>query len=358
MNDFLITIENSDSLKELFNKITENNVYNYWCDKNELEKIFSNKETEYSYLSFYFLSKFDKINELVNNGYILIFLKKPKILFGIIKAETVIIKNLLKNNYLEEEDLNYNNEIMNNRFILIDENKYNELLKQYKIIEIPKMFFVKFKHIYEFKFEISIKKFNEYIKNKYLETRENEFKYPKNLNNNAMTKSYNKNIIYNLQSFINNSFDYNSNLDKQESDIKSNLSLDNEKTNKNVGNLKFCIPVLWNYCDTFKKELDNLETNKKIKKFFILHYTNCSKCEINDNNYKLINLLDKKIVFNYLNSDFDINIFDKVIYSYKNTKNLLLFDDTDNLKLRKECINIIYCPKSKSIYKNCLFIIQ
>ena len=50
------------------------------------------------------------------------------------------------------------NEMINS----IDENKFNDLIKLYKIVEVPKMMFIKFKHMYKFKFEISIKKFNDF----------------------------------------------------------------------------------------------------------------------------------------------------------------------------------------------------
>jgi len=349
VDDFIIQIENSNTFKKYLKKITKDNIYCYWCEKDELEKISSNVELNCSFLSFFLSSKDDKIIELVNNGYIFIFLKNPKILYGIVKVESVIIKNLLKNNYLEEEDLDYNNEIINNKLILIDENKFNDLVKQYKIIEVPKMMFVKFKYMYKFKFEITLKKLNDFTNN-------SQYKYPRCVQNKEMIKCNYIDFLDNLINFIDDLKKQDGNINNDENTNNKNLLETNIKNNSL--NQKFCIPVLWNFCDSLKKKLNKLESNRKQKKFFVSHYNNCKICEINDNNSKFINLLNKDIVIKNINNPNDIKIFDLAIDSYKNLDNLKINEEMNNLNFEKGKINILQCSKSESEYKKCLLIIE
>jgi len=355
MNDnFLIPIDNLNEFKDNTIKIIENNIYYYWCDKDELEKISLCVESNYSHLACFFSSKLDKVDELVNGGIIFIFIKNPKILYGIIKVELVIMKTLLKNNYLEEDNTNYNNELLNNKSIIVNENIFLELIKQYKIIEVPKMFFIKFKHLYQFKYQISIKKFNEYIESQL------KFKYPINIQNKEMIKSWDNNFINNITNYIENlNIQYKNVLPSTckniNIDSSSNLSFN---LNPYIKNQKFCIPVLWNSCIDVKNKLNELKTNRKQKKFFISHYTNCINCEINDNNDNFLNIFNKNITIKYINEDSDIKIFDLMVNKYTNIDKLIITEEYDTLKFIKGNINIVYCPTSKTIYKDCLLIIE
>ena len=358
-SNFLIKINNLNELKANSIKITDNNIYCYWCNKNELEKICLGVELNYSHLSFFFSSKSDKVDELVN-GIILIFLKNPKILYGIIKVESLIIKNLIKNSYLEEDNTDYNNELLNNESIIVNENLFSELVKKYKIVEVPKMIFVKFKHLYEFTYEISIKKFNEYISS------QSEFKYPRCIQNKEMIKCWDKKFILNISNYIEQLNIQNKNISSandpdsdHDPDSDSNLNSDlNSDLNKNIKSQKFCIPVLWNSCDDIKNKLNELKTNHKQKKFFISHYTNCTNCEINDNNDKFLTFVNKDITIKYINENSDIKIFDLMVNKYKNIDKLTITEEYNTLKFKKGKINIVCCPKSKTIYNNCLFIIE
>lgn len=347
-NDFMVSIENSNLFKEYFNKITKKNIYFYWCDKEELEKISFGSRSNYSHISFFLSSKNDKIIELVNEGHIFIFLKNPKILYGVVKVESIIMKNLLKNNYLDEDDdINYADEITNNNLILIDEEKFNELVKKYKMVEVPKMSFVRFKNMYDFSYKIGIKKFNDFINGI-------EFKYPKYVQNKEMTKCEDKN-------FLNNLLNYLDNLDEQGKNNTYHTNLNqskNEIKNNNISYQRFCIPILWNYCDVIKNKLNNLDQDYRLKKLFFSHYANCPYCEKNDNNDKSINLLDQDIIIKLINNDSDIKIFDSIVSNYRNVENLLVSTVENDLQFQKGKINIIQCLKSKSIYNNSLFIIM
>jgi hypothetical protein len=369
--NFIIPIDDGDKFNKNLIKITNNNIYCYWCDKDELEKIFSNTNNNYSHLSFFFSSISDKVDELTNNGIVMIFLKNPKILYGFIKVEYVIIKNLTKNNYLEEDNFDYNNKLLNNDCVIIDENKFNNLLKQYKMVEVPKMFFIKFKCLYQFKYEISIKKFNDYINSNQFENI-TEFKYPKCVQNKEMIKSQDEKFIVVLSKYI----EYLNILDRTNTTATSTgtstsspatitTTTDFElSTSDNFDtdflNQKFCIPVLWNLCDEMKDILVNLITNKNQKKKFISHYKNCKNCEINDNNDKFVNLENKNITIKFINNEYDTKLFDLIIDKYKNIDNLIIREKNvfDKLNFTKGKINVIYCFKSKSIYKDCLFVIE
>lgn len=353
--DFLVTVNNLDI------NFTNSNVYFNWCDKNQLEKI-SNEIDEYHYIPCFFSSKSDKLLELVKDGYIFLFIKNPKVLYGFIKVENVLIKNLPEKNYLEDddEDDEYYKKLIANNKILINLDNYELIIKKNKIVEIPKMFLVKFKYLYQFKYEVGINKFNTFILDN-INSNYNELKYPKKVQNCETVKCNDKNFTLNLDKYIaylNNKdkIIIESNSDTSEISILSQMSINNTNSKLAFKSTQFCIPVLWNCCEFVKKALV-YQTIKPNKNMIYEHYHNCSECEIVDNNDKPINLKNKKIVIKNINNDSDLAVFDLLTQKYKNIDNLKI--DVKNIyEFDINKTNIISCSKSKNIYSKCLFIIE
>jgi len=361
MSDFLIQIIDSKSIKKNNINFDKKKIYCLWYDKNELEKILIGSQTNSninSYMSCFFSSTSDKLQELVGS-YVMIFLKNPKILYGFVKINSIILKDIKLKSYLEDYDEEYILEIKKNNSIQIDEVEFNNIIIKYKYVEVPKMFLIKYHHLYEFKHEISIKKFNEFNSNidvlnkkKYI-----EFKYPTKVQNKELIKCVDLNFTSNLMRYIDNLH----NKDK----IQINDEMPNNNMNKlhaNSKNLiknKFCIPVLWNCCECIKNMLI-YQTIKPNKKIILSHYLNCVDCEINDNNDKMINFEDKKkITIKNINEDSYFSIFESFVNSYKNIDlSYIENKNYDGFEIEKEKINIISCPKSSSIYSKCLFIIE
>jgi hypothetical protein len=369
-SNFLIQINNSMELEENNINLTNSNIYCYWCDKQELEKITLSSNDDYSHISCFLSSKEDKLTKLVNGGYILIFIKTPRILYGIVKVDSIIIKSFPEKNYLEDDDDEYKNDLINNKSIIINHDKYNELIKQYKMVEVPKMFILKFKYLYHFGYEIAIKKFNDSIKNNSI-----EFKYPCKVQNKEIIKCWNENFLTNFLNYLNHlnyqekillvSETETENENETETDLLSSNSLislsETNKTDetkiKSIDKKKFCIPVLWNGCDIIKNMLIKSKS-KPNKKIILEHYVNCIDCEINDNNNKLIELNNKKIVIKNINSSDDIKLFDFIVNKYNNIDNLNISNISSNIEFEKDNINIITCSKSQSVYNQCLFILE
>ena len=253
---------------------------------------------------------------------------------------------------------------------MIDNIEFNDIIKNYKYVEVPKMFLLKIHHIYQFKYEIGIKKFNDFILNSNdTEKTDLEFKYPKKVQNKEMIKCSNDDFTINLMKYVNNLHNKDLTMDI---DIEINTLSKTNKLSDNKNNLikkKFCIPVLWNGCECIKNMLvhQNTKLNKKI---IISHYLNCVDCEINDNNNKIINFENnKKIVIKNINKEMDFDIFDSLVDSYKKIESFNIeYNDNDNgdvdndvdnnLKIEKDKLNIIMCSKSSSIYSQCLFLVE
>lgn len=372
MNNFLIPINNSKELEENNINLTNSNIYCYWCDKEELEKTSLTLNDNYSHISCFLSSREDKITDLVNGGYILIFIKTPKILYGIIKIDSIIMKSIPPKHYLEDDDEEYIKNLTNNKLITIDNDKYTKLINNFKLVEVPKMFIVKFSHLYYFGYEIGIKKLNDYVKN-YSSTKSQQiqqiqnltdFKYPHKVQNKELMKCWDNNFLANFLSYLNylNSQDKIILETETETELLSSNSLtssiDSDKTDVQIfKTLKFCIPVLWNGCDIIKNMLVK-STIKPNKKNIIEHYTNCTECEINDNNNKLLNIDNKKIVIKNINSIDDIKLFDLMINKYTNIDNFNIDNISTNIEFEKGKINIVSCPNSQYIYSNCIFIIE
>jgi hypothetical protein len=377
-SDFLIKINNSKELEENNIILTNSNIYCYWCDKEELEKISLTLNDKYSHISCFLSSQEDKITNLVNGGYILIFIKTPKLLYGIIKIDSIIMKSLPQKHYLEDDDEEYIKNLTNNKLITIDNDKYIQLVEQYKFVEVPKMFIVKFSHLYHFGYEIGIKKLNDYVKKssdlkidkniQQIHQAQNftDFKYPHKVQNKELVRCWDNNFLNNFLNYLNHLNSQDKIILETDTDLLSSGSftdsisgsIESEKTNIETFKIqKFCIPILWNGCDIIKDMLVKSKS-KPNKKLILKHYTNCADCEINDNNNKLLSLDNKKLVIKNINSIDDIKLFDLIINNYTNIDNLNISNISNNFEFEKGKINIISCPKSKNIYSNCIFIIE
>lgn len=389
MNEnFLINICNSNELEKNRINLNKTNTYCYWCDKEELKKITLNTIDNYSHISCFFSLKNDKLTNLVNNEkYVLIFIRTPKILYGIIKVESLIIKSIPEKSYLEDDDIEYTKELLSNKSIEINADKYNKLIKDYKWVEVPKMFIIKFKHIYFFEYEIAIKKFNDYLMQQ-IQTQtpnQTQFKYPNKVHNKQMEKMTKENFLPTLLNFIDRLNNQNKIILELESELEQ-VSNTTSETNSNLSDLsvltetnkeisKFSIPVLWNGCEIIKNMIIN-ETKPK-KKLIISHYTNCAECEIIDNNEKPLSLTNKTLVYKKIQTGNEsgtgtgIEIFDVLIDKYSNVENFIMDKSkgkakandnnvlkTCNFELEKNKINIISCIKSSSVYNKCLLIIE
>lgn len=367
-NNLSVLIDNFKSF--VSNKInninlTSSKVYCYWCDKDELKKIAQFNQNSYSYLSCFFSSKIDNIVNLVD-GYIFIFLKNPKILYGFVKVENIIIPNITEKNYLEDDDDEYIENIKNNLSIMIDKIEYNQIISKYKFVEIPKMFLIKFKYLYQFEYEIGIKKFNDYILSINLNKTENithidKFEYPKKIQNKEMIKCWDKNFYSNLLKYTMYLYEQNSNLNSNSNFNSINYNISNSDistdsyTTEFTKQIQFCIPILWNGCCEIKSLI---HSNKFNKKTIQNHYTSCTSCEITDNNDIFVNMDSKKIIVININDEHDIKLFDLIISKYKNVSKLNYVNEITKLHLEKGKVNIICCSKSKNIYSKCLFVIE
>lgn len=360
--DFLKSIYNIKSIEEQSIHLSDENIYYYWCNKYDLEKLESFDNS--LYLPAFFKNK-NNLNYFYNliNKYILLFFKNPKILYGIIKVKSIIIKNIPEKSYLDndsdEEDMIYDKDNFSENSIIIDNNIFNMLLKKYKITEIPKMFIIEFQYLYVFKYEINIKNLNIY--NFENNKKFKEFQYPNNIENRQIIKNNYNNISNIIINYIEHIYSlYQNQIKNFNISLNYNKSFEiEENTQNNIlikhSQIKFNIPILFNGCTYIKNMFLNYKISKKI---FIDHYTNCKICEIVDNNHKKLNINKKKIVIKNINVDCNKYIFDNLIQDYMNINNYITTNDFNDFEFEKDKINIICCPKSKNIYKNCFFIVE
>lgn len=356
--DFLININSSIKLEENNINFNSTNTYSCFLDKNELEKISLHIENNISYISCFFSSKDDKLTNLADGCNVLLFIKSPKILYGIIKVESILLKDIPEKSYLDDTESECITEIINHKSIEINSNKYNNLIKKYKYVEVPKMFLLKFKNLYSFEYEISFKQMKNYFKDKkdFI-----DYKYSNNIQNKEINNFADLNFIIYLKKYLDKLNEENTNKNQIKFKFNDNLSLSSiesstETNFKNFEQKIFCIPVLWNGCDIIKDMFINYKTKLKMN-IIKEHYINCKKCKINDNNFKSIDINNKKIVFININSETDYKIFDEIIEKYNNIENYNIINNYKNIKLEKSKINIVAC-KNKTIYKDCFFILE
>jgi hypothetical protein len=359
-DNLIVEITDLKSIKKNNINFNNKNTYCIWYDKTELEKILLGFLTyTHSYLSCFFSSNTDKIHELIGS-YIMIFLKNPKILYGFAKVHSITLKDIPIKSYLEDIDEEYISQLKTNGLILIDNIEFESIIDKYKYIEVPKMFLVKFNYLYQFKYEIGIKKFNYFILNSNeIEKNNLEFKYPTKVQNKEMIKNSNLNFINNLMKYVVSLHNKEqiANHDKIPEISNTDLNKLSGNDNNQVKN-KFSIPVLWNGCECIKNMLI-YHTTKPNKKIILSHYLSCMDCEINDNNNKMINLENnKKITIKNINEDSYTIIFDLLIDSYKNIESFNIENKNYNNFFEKDKINIISCSKSSSFYSKCLFLVE
>lgn len=365
-NDLIVELINSKSIKKNNINFNDKNIYSLWYDKTELEKILLGLQTnQHSYLSCFFSSIDDKFPELIDS-YVMIFLKNPKILYGFVKVHSITLNDIPVKSYLEDIDEEYISQLKKNSQILIDDVEFNNVINKYKYIQVPKMFLVKFHYLYQFRYEIGIKKFNDFILNSNeIEKNNLEFKYPTKVQNKEMIKNSNLNFINNLMKYVDNLYNKEQTVNQDNISNISNASnisnIDLNKLSNNENNSvknKFSIPVLWNCCECIKNMLV-CQTTKPNKKIIMSHYLTCVDCEINDNNNKIINLANnKKITIKNINEDSDIGVFESLVNSYKNIESFNIENKIHDNFFEKDKINIISCSKSSSIYSKCLFLVE
>lgn len=341
-----------------FDSIQFDSSYSYWCSKNELQKLILSNDN-LKYLPCIPYEEID-YNELIGND-VLIFLKTPKIFYGIVRVKSVLVNKTNKyfstDNYLTINNISNNN--INNELIYSNDELYSNLLNKYCVVGISSLFFIEFEYISIFEFEIDIRIYNKFKFNNVLIEK---FEYPKNIFITNIKKT-------NYKYFDNFLFEYIRYLKSQSQiqfpnpnpnpnpnpDIKNNLEI----TNNNINNqnlFHFKIPILWNGCKDIIKKFKKQDLNKKL---ILDHWENCVSCEIINNNMNKLELKNKKIVINNIIGKENHHMINKIITDYKNISSFV-FDNNSisNIKLEKDKINILYCFELVSIYKNCFFVLE
>ena len=309
--------------------------YYYWSNDNDIDKLLTIKNNEY-YLPCYPREQIN-YSELIDKD-VLIFFRKPKIVYGTCKIKFILIKEN-EFNYLNSDEQNTN---QINSLVITDTNLFMELTNTYSMINIPGLFFMKFDTIEIFEFIINLNKFNNYIKEN-SELDKNDFKYPNKIKEKNIVKSYNKLIWDNLKNYIN----FLKNQINNNNEINKNLQLNENKQ------IQFNIPILLNGCNEIKNDFINLTIKKKK---LIDHYINCQLCEKVDNNNKIIKF-DKKIVIKKILNNDNQYTFDEIIYNYQNLQKFIVKNNND-FEFNEDKINIVYNPISSTIYSNCVFILN
>jgi hypothetical protein len=368
-------IQKIDFNSNIFNDTFYESAYYYWCDKLELHKLISFGDN-FKYIPCY---PYENINytDMIGKN-VLIFLKNPKILYGILKIESILIKEEREKNYLDyykeqnNSDNSYNSDNLD-KSIIIDKKLYLNLIKKYNMVEIPSLFYIKFDYINIFEFEIDIKSYNQYLNLQNKNIEEFEFKYPKIVKPKHILKSYYKYF----QTFL---LDYIKYLEKKlisETEIKENNNLliqdnissfsdldsniDSIIENRHLTNsnneeiVDFSIPILWNGCEKILKKFKKQKIDKEL---IFDHWNNCEKCEIINNNQNKFEIRDKKIVIKNIESKNNFTIIQNIIDNYKNISKFSYPKINSDFEFDNKKTNIICCFESNSIYKNCFFILD
>lgn len=318
------------------NKMNIEQNYYYWSNKNDINKLLSIKNNEY-YLPCYPCEQIN-YSELIDKD-VLIFFRKPKIIYGTCKIKLILIKES-EFNYLNSCDEQNTNQI--NSLVIIDNDLFLDLINSYSMIYIPGVFFMKFDTIEIFEPIINLNKFNNYIKEN-SESEKNDFKYPNKIKEKNIVKSYNKLIWNNLKNYIN----YLKNQTNNNIEINKIEILNDDKK------IQFNIPILLNGCEEIKNDFINLTIRKKK---LLKHYLNCELCEKIDNNNKILKFNKKIVIKKILNND-NQDIFDEIIYDYQNLQKFII-KNNNNFEFNEDKINIVYNPISSTIYSKCVFILN
>ena len=363
--------------KTNFDQYTFVDTYYYWCNIIELQKL-SLLDDDMRFIP---CCPYEHINynNIIGKN-VLIFLKNPKIFYGIIKSQSVLIKEKPEPDTNNFNTNNFNSDDLEtlNKSIVIDEKIYSFLIHKYNMVDVPNLFFIKIDKINIFEFEIDIKSYNKYV-NGELTTIEKlskiEFDYPKKVKPKHIIKSYYEYFQKYMFDYI-NYLDNKLNNDNAVNPIQIPILIDNNMISDNISLsdnttisdieiisdttldiptiINFSIPILWNGCDKIVK---NFKERKICTKLIKKHWSKCDKCEIVNNNLNEFKICKKIIVHNIENKN-DYNIIDKLIDDYKNLRNFSFEKTKTELLFDHDKINIIYCFESNNIYKNCFFVLE
>lgn len=320
--------------KKLYNDKYFNSSYYYWCDIVELKKMISLDE-DLKYLPCYPYEPLNHI-DLINKN-LLIFFKNPRIFYGILKIQSILVK-------VHSPDIN----VEKSKKLIKDEYTYINLIQKYNMVDVPNIFFIKFNYIDVFEYEIDIKSFNKYLNmNNIVKSNELDFIFPKKIKSKHIVKSYYKHFQTYLFDYIN--FLKNKQINKIiENDSKLKIS--------NLDKIiDFKIPILWNGCEKILLKIKKQNINKKL---LSEHWNNCKKCEIINNNNENLDINENKITIKNIELQNNFIIMEKIISDYKNIKNFSHSKINSDFKFDDKKINMIYCFESNNIYKNCFFVLD
>jgi len=348
--------------------------YYYWISTNDIKKIPNTNSEEYYLPCYPFEMKINNFNNLIDVD-VLLFMNKPKIIYGALKIKSILTKEKEEKQELVylKTDLEVEEEL--NKMVIVDTEKFLNLVNAFNVANIPELFFIKFEKILIFEFRVDFNKFGVYIANKYKEI-DYELKYPKKINNKNIIKSYYTNSLnLYLLDYLNylkkNNKDdiiqkniFDDLKDTSEISETSEISQTTDETSKKIGSktdmnlsdtcINFDIPILYNGCKIIKKSFKgNISLTKKM---LVEHLENCADCEIINNSSKKIKL-NKKIVIKVILNKNNYKTFDEIIFSYQNVKKLSLKKDNEDFSFEKEKINIVFCPEYKNLYSECVFIL-
>ena len=267
------------------------------------------------------------------------------------------------------------------QLILLDTEKFLNMINIFNLADIPGLFFIKFEKILTFEFQINLGEFNNYLKdnpNLIIKSFDSKYdnddeltytlKYPKKINDRNIIKSYSHNglAIY-LKDFINflkknhkdklDCSDKDNTNNTNNSDNSDNFLMnsieDEENDNGKNNKINYNVPVLFNGCDIIKDAIHKLTIKKKMLNE---HFEKCNNCEIINNNDKKLKL-DKKIFVKRIISKNNFEIFDNIVSSYQNVDRFITNTINTDFVFEENKINIVVCSESKCLYSKCVFVL-
>lgn len=327
--------------------------YYYWISVTDINKLLGIKNDEYYLPCYSFDIKINNFNELIDTD-VLLLMNKPKIIYGILKIKSILIKEKEEKKELEylKQNLELTQELT--QMVSIDTEKFMSFINIFSLANVNELFFIKFEKIFEFEFKIDFYEFNKYLKNNLSEITY-EFKYPKKINDKNIIKSYSPCFLnlclLDYLNILKKNNEKNTSLDLNE---KSIIDQTNNLNNLSDNYINFDVPILFNGCEIIKKSFKGEITIKR--KILLEHFEKCKKCEINNNGNKIE--FNKKIVIKIIFEKKNYKIFEEIISSYHNIKKIVLKEDNDDLFFEKEKINIILSHGFKNLYSDCIFILH
>ena len=370
---------------DIFEDISGNEAYFYWCDKTELQKLFTIRE-DLEYLPCF---PYESISykDLIGKK-LLMFFKQPKILYGITKIKSVIIQKQKITLYSDNENENEEDyDINKTNSVIVNKNLYDELTKKYNVSESCILFFIEIEHVKKFEYRFDIKNFNAYFQKR--ETLSNEYiddvKYSDEFETDKTDKtnkssgsncsdifSYPSKILpkYIVKSYVNENFgekiiEYYTHLNSHACAEQAK----NVNAEKICAKINFNIPIMWKCCDELRTYI--LDGNIK-KKHIIYHWNKCEKCEKNDNNTKELefgendknNKNNKKITIKRITDNNEL--FQNILDDYQRVKKYQYQITGADFDFEENKINIAHFSlqndtdinTNKNPYSKCLFVLE